>query len=61
MKTSIKKQRDEERPILEVKTNGLPDLSLMPKEALDLLASNYAHILSELADKNSLDNLCDEH
>lgn len=58
MKTSIKKQRDEERPILEVKTNGLPDLSLMPKEELDLLASGYARVISEL--QNSLDKLRDE-
>ena len=48
MKTFIKKQRDEERPTLEVKTNGLPDLSLMPKEELDLLASGYARIINEL-------------
>lgn len=48
MKKTIKKEGNEEHPALEVKTNGLPDLSLMPKEELDLLASGYARIINEL-------------
>ena len=52
MKKTIKKEGNEERPTLEVKTNGLPDLSLMPPEELNMLACGLDKIISKILKRN---------
>ena len=48
MKKTIKKEGNEERPTLEVKTNGLPNLSLMSPEELNMLACGLDKIMSKI-------------
>ena len=44
----VKKEGNEERSTLEAKTNGLPDLSLMPPEELNMLACGLDKIISKI-------------
>ena len=57
MKETIKKERDEKRPALEVKTNGLPDLSLMPKEELNMLACGLDRVIDEIIHQKRADKI----
>lgn len=53
MKKTIKKEGNEEHPTLEVKTNGLPDLSLMPPEELNMLACGLDRVIDEIVHQKS--------
>lgn len=55
MRKNIKKQRDDECPVLEVRINGLPDLSLMASDELNMLAYGLDRTIDELARQETAD------
>ena len=59
MKKTIKKEGNEERPVLEVITNGLPDLSLMPSEELNVLCG-LNRVIDEIIHQKSTCGRADE-
>lgn len=60
MKQTIKKEEGEERPALEVTTNGLPDLSLMPPEELNMLACGLDRIIDEIICQKKVNKISNE-
>lgn len=60
MKETIKKEGNEERPALEVKTNGFPDLSLMSPEELNMFACGLNRVIDEIIHQKSTFGRADE-